>query len=186
MRRFGRRAPDGPPADVLAAAGVRAGEVLGCARGDDGTWLLGTRGRLVVASPSADAESLPWEEVEDAGWDRDAEAVRVRALAPYGEPRREWRVVVGDTEPALFLQLLRERVTASVVVQRKATVRGKRGVVVACRRSPLGGPLRYDVAFDPGVEPDDPEVRRLAEDLLARVRAELGEVADGPGADPAW
>lgn len=186
MRRFGRRAAPTVPAEVLDAAGVGAGEVLGSARGDDGTWLLGTRGRLVVAAPASPAVSLPWEQVEDAGWDRDDEAVRVRALAPYGAPRPEWRVSVTDSEPGLFLQLLRERVTASVVVQRKATLHGKRGVVVACRRSPLGGPLRYDVSFDPGVEPDDPEARALAEDLLARVRAELGEVADGPGAAPAW
>jgi len=186
VRFFARRGADGPPADVLAAAGVRAAEVLGSVRGDDGTWLLGTRGRLVVAAPSAAAVSLPWEQVEDAGWDRDEEAVRVRALAPYGAPRPEWRTTVTGSEPGAFLQLLRERVTASVVVQRKAGLRGKRGVVVACRRSPLGGPLRYDVSFDPGVEPDDPEAHRLAEDLLARVRAELGEVADGPGATPAW
>lgn len=165
-----------PPPEVLAAADL--GEpVLGSARGDDGTWLLGTRSRLAVVPVDGEPVRLRWEQVEDAGWSGEAEAVRVRELAPYGETRRTWEVPVTEREPRAFLELLRERVTASVVVQRRAGVHRRQGVVVACRRNPTGGPLRFDVVFDAGLDPEDPVVRVAAEDLLARVRAELGELA---------
>ncbi len=175
------------PADVLAAAALPRGERVLAAYAADATWLLGTRARLVVVERDPAGESdlraarLPWEQVEDAGWDRETSTLQVREAGEFGRPRREWSLTVGEEEPRELLELLRERVTASIVLQRQAPVHGKRGLVVACRRNPTGGPLHWTVAFDPGVEPDDPAARAAAEDLLARMRAELGELADDAG-----
>lgn len=181
MRLPRRRAEaaDAPPPEVLAVAGLRRGErVLAAAHGDDGTWLLGTRARLVVVEAGEPA-ALGWEAIEDAGWNQDDALLRVREAGEYGHARRTWAVPFGEDDvPGAFLQLLRERVTASIVVQRRAEVRGRRGVVAACRRNPTGGSLRWTVAFDPGLEPEDADVRAAAEQLLARLRAELGELAD--------
>lgn len=180
--RSRRRTP--PPAEVVRAAALPRGErVLASAVGTDGSWLLGTRARLVLVDAAGAAVDLPWEQVEDAGWDQETSRLQVREAGEFGRPRREWTPTVTDEEPRAFLQLLRERVTASIVVQRQVAVRGKRGVVVACRRNPTGGPLHWTATFEPGVEPDDPEVHAAAEDLLARVRAELGELADTPAGD---
>lgn len=183
MRLPGRRGQQhrtaGPPPEVVAATDLAKGErVLAAARGEDRTWLLGTRTRLAVVAPDGSATSLAWEEVEDAGWDAESSRIEVREAGEFGRPRRTWSVAMGDADPRALLQLLRERVTASIVVQRKAQVRGRRGVVVACRRSPVGGPLRWTVDFDPGVDPDDPEALAVAEELLAKLRRELGELAD--------
>ena len=78
-------------------------------------------------------------------------------------------------EPALLLQLLRERVTASIVLQRRVPVRGSLGLVVIGRRSPVGGPVTWMHAYDAGLDPDDPEVVAIADLALAHAQAEVGE-----------
>ena len=74
-----------------------------------------------------------------------------------------------------MLQLVRERVTASVVLQRHVAVTGSRGLRVIARRAPSGhGDLVWIYEFDEGVDPDDPDVRRLAADALAAAQADVG------------
>jgi hypothetical protein len=83
-------------------------------------------------------------------------------------------------DPALLLQLVRERVTASIVLQRRVPVRGKLGLTVIGRRSPIGGPVTWMHAYDPGLDPGDPDVAAVADDALVGARAELGEDASNP------
>ena len=178
----GRHRVEAAPAEVLERAALPRGEkVLASAVSEDGTWLLGTR-RLLVLVPAQAPEvaRLPWEQVEDAAWDTDEARLRLRAVGEFGRPRPEWSLAM--TEPPLFLQLLRERVTASVLLQRRVPVRAGRGVTVIARRSPVGGPVAWMHAYDPGLDPDDPEVAAVADRALVQARAELGEAADG-GAD---
>ena len=94
---------------------------------------------------------MPWEEVEDAAWDLDAERLRVTGVGEYGRPRPSYAFEMDD--PALLLQLVRERVTASIVLQRRVPVRDRLGVTVIGRRSPAGGPVRWMHAYDPGLDP---------------------------------
>ena len=77
-------------------------------------------------------------------------------------------------DPALLLQLVRERVTASIVLQRRVPVRGKLGLTVIGRRSPAGGPVTWMHAYDAGLDPDDPEVAAVADRALAGAQAEVG------------
>lgn len=170
--RFGAREP-ALPGDVLARAGLERGErPLARAETRDGSWLLGTRARLVVVGSEA-VVSLPWEQVEAADWDRDDERLRVTEVGEFGRPRSSYTFTVA--EPRLLLQLVRERVTHSVVLQRRVTVRGRQGFSVIARRNPAGGPLRWMHEYDRGVDPADPQVARLAEDALREARAEVGE-----------
>ena len=172
MRRVTRRG--GVPADVVARAGLPRGEkVLAGAGARDGTWVLGTRRLLVVLPPDGEPDLLPWETVEDAGWDAEESRLRVTLVGEYGRPRPSYLLVVD--EPALLLQLVRERVTASVVLQRRVEVLGKRGFTVIGRRSPVGGPIAWMHAYDAGVDPADPAVARAAEEALGRARGEVGE-----------
>ncbi len=171
------------PADVMARADLPRGEkVLAHTVAKDGTWLLGTRLHLVlVEGPDSDADraaiQIPWETVEDAAWDQEGSRLRVTEIGQYGEPRPAYSFVVED--PALLLQLIRERVTASIVLQRWAPVRGKRGLTVIARRSPVGGPVAWMHAYDEGVDPTDPEVVAVADQALAQAQVEVGEPADG-------
>ena len=175
MRLFDRSG--GVPTEVRTRARLPRGEkVLASAVAADGTWLLGTRAFLAVVPPveTTVARLIPWEQVEDAAWEQEATRLRITEIGQYGEPRPAYALVMDD-HPALLLQLVRERVTASVVLQRWVPVRGKRGVTVIGRRSPAGGPIAWMHAYDRGLDPDDPEVVAVADLALAQARAEVGD-----------
>ena len=181
--RFRDRSGRVPP-DVLARADLPRGErVLAHTVAKDGTWLLGTRLRLVVVGggelpQEQRAVQIPWETVEDAVWKQDDARLRFTETGQYGEPRPTYSFEVED--PALLLQLVRERVTASVVLQRRVPVRGRLGLSVIARRSPGGGPVAWMHAYDVGLDPTDPEVAAVADQSLEQAQAEVGEPVDGP------
>jgi hypothetical protein len=78
-------------------------------------------------------------------------------------------------EPGRLLELVRERVTASLVLQRHVRVTGRSGLRVIARRAPRGDrPVRWFYEYDEGVDPDDPAVRELAQEALREARAEVG------------
>jgi hypothetical protein len=161
----------GLPAEVAARVDGRA---LAFARSVDGTWVVGTRTALVVLRPDH-AEHIPWERIEGADWDRDASRLRFSEVGRYGAPRPAYTFAMPEVEPGGLLQLIRERVTASVVLQRGRLVSGKRGLKVIGRRSPAGGPISWMHEYDDGVDPEDPEVVAVAAALLAQARADVGE-----------
>ena len=117
----------GSPQRCARAPGWLRGEkVLAHGRAQDGTWLLGTRTRFVVVPDQGEVASIPRERVEDAAWELDATTLTVSEIGEYGERRPSYVFVLED--PALLLQLVRERVTASIVLQRRVPVRGKLGL----------------------------------------------------------
>jgi len=143
--------------------------VLAWAEATDGTLVAGTRDALYVGEAR-----LPWEQVETAGWDRDADLLRISEVGTWGQPRAEHAFAFD--EPGRLLQLVRERVTASVVLQRHVMVNGRRGVRVIARRAPRGDlPVAWFYEYDDGVDPDDPAVREAAENALSAAREELGQ-----------
>jgi hypothetical protein len=163
----------GVPAEVLGRAGLgRAEKVLAFGEAKDGTWLLGTRRSLVLLTAD-ERVTMPWQEVEDAAWDLDGERLRVTGVGEYGRPRPSYTFQIDD--PALLLQLVRERVTASIVLQRRVPVRDRLGVTVIGRRSPVGGPVRWMHAYDEGLDPLDPEVVAVADLALLQAQSEVGE-----------
>jgi hypothetical protein len=79
------------------------------------------------------------------------------------------------SEPGLLLAMVRERVTASVLLQRRVPVDGRLGVVVIARRPPRGqGDIIWAVEFDAGLDPEDPLVAEAAADGLRAAQDELG------------
>ena len=116
---------------------------------------------------------IPWEQVEAADWDLDSETLRVSEVGSWGEPRPTYVVVL--TDPGRLLELVRERVTASVVLQRHVPIRGRRGVRVIARRAPAGDrELSWLFEYDEGIDPADPFVEHAAQEALAAARGELG------------
>ena len=155
--------------DAVRGAPVAAGEkVLAGAVAEDGTLAVGTRDAIYV-----DGHRVPWEAVEKADWSQDDGTLTVVEVGSWGEQRPVHTIAVG--EPGLFLQLVRERVTASVVLKRHVPVRGRKGLFVIARRPPRGDrPITWVYEFEEGVDPDDPEVQRVAEEALALARDEVG------------
>lgn len=181
-----RRGEQRLPADVRRLLPPGDGP-LAFTRAADGTWLVGSRAHLLLVGPAVTTGTtgaggrtaergrlIPWERVDEARWDRDESRLRLSELAEYGEPQPSYSLEI--EEPGRLLELLRERVTASIVLQRRVTVSGRRGLSVIGRRSPAGGAITWMHAYDPGVDPDDPAVRTLAEQALLTARREVGEL----------
>ncbi len=162
---LGRRG-HGPP--------VPAGEkVLAQARCADGRVVAGTREAVYLPGEGEALDRLAWEEVESADWDAEAGVLRVLGVGRFGEVRPSHEIALD--EPQRLLQLVRERVTASIVLQRRVSLGRGRGLTLVARRAPSGGPLRWFHEYDEGVDPADPQVRRAAEEALAWGREQVGE-----------
>ena len=159
MKGFAKR----PPVDV--APGER---VLAWTEATTGEVLAGTREALYLGGTR-----LAWEDVEAADWDRESEVFRVVEVGTWGEVRGEHRFVIG--EPRRLLELVRERVTASVLLVRHVPIEGRRGLRVIARRSPtVDRGVRWLYEYDAGIDPGDPVVRLAAENALADARSEVG------------
>lgn len=157
-----------PPVEV--GAGER---ILAWAPLVGGGWVVGTRDALYVPDGR-----VPWEHVQTAGWDRDEGHVRVSEVGSWGEPRPQHLLTVPDAaaqDVDRLLQLLRERVTASVLLSRHVRISGRRGVRVVARRAPSGrSEIGWFYEYDAGIDPDDPFVRAAAETALAAAKADVG------------
>jgi len=152
-----------------ARVDVAPGErVLAWTEATTGEVLAGTREALYLGGTR-----LAWEDVEAADWDRETEVFRVIEVGTWGEVRGEHRFAIG--EPRRLLELVRERVTASVLLVRHVPLEGRRGLRVIARRSPAGDRgVRWLYEYDAGIDPGDPVVRLAAENALADALSEVG------------
>ncbi|MGH7483372.1 MAG: hypothetical protein ACRELV_14565 [Longimicrobiales bacterium] len=170
LRGASRRTPALPTLPLELAAGERP---LAWAADDTDTWYVGTKAALHLCAAAA-CLRLPWESIERAEWDGDEERLEVVELADFGQPRPVHRARL--QEPERLLQLVRERITASVVVSRFVPVAGKRGLTVVARRAPHSSdPLTWAFVVDRGLDESAPEVTAAAELGLAEAKAEVGE-----------
>jgi hypothetical protein len=137
----------------------------------DALYLLRARGGATFEL--TETVRIPWEDVEAAEWDQESSVLRVTEVGTWGEQRPEYRYTI--EEPGRLLELVRERVTASIVLQRHVPVDGRRGVRVIARRAPRGDrPVAWIFEYDEGVDPADPAVQEAAEQALEAARADVG------------
>lgn len=154
---------------VRAPAGVRLepGEkLLAVAEGPEAVVAATTR-RLVVAHGPA----WPWHRVERASWDGDAETLTVYPL-PDGSDGTRRRHVLRLSAPGRLVDVVREQVNGSVVIDRYVPMDERRGVRVTGRRLPDGG-LSWNARLDAGLRLDDPETKRRVDDAVSSVRREV-------------
>ncbi|MCB0907389.1 MAG: hypothetical protein KDB63_09755 [Nocardioidaceae bacterium] len=148
--------------------------LLAWAEGGPGVMVGGTREALyLVDAGRSEPLRIPWEQVQAADWDRDTGVLRVSEVGDWGDQRPEHRVELDD--PRLLLQLVRERVSASVLIQRRVVVDGRRGLRVIARRASSGErDVTWVFEYDEGIDPADPAVGLLAQEALAAAREEIG------------
>ena len=166
---FLRRGP-GLPDHVGRAV---QGKVLAAAEAEDGTWLVATRDAWWSVAADGAVDDLPWEQVHRADWDQESAVLRVERVEPYGAPvaPRSWTV----PEPGPLVDVLRERVTASVVMQRRIDLERRQGFSIIARRPPSRpGEVTGAYELDAGVDPDDPAVAQAAEQALREAQESLG------------
>jgi hypothetical protein len=150
-------------------------EILAAVELADGHWVAGTRAAVYLPTDAPDAvRRVGWEKIERAGWDSEASVLTVYETTAFGTPLRTTELKVDD--PRRFGQLLRERVDASIVVQRHVPLTGKRGVRIVGRRNPAAtdAAVTWNFVLDKGLEPDQPGVLDAAEAALKQVREEFG------------
>ena len=182
------------PAPVTEALHLEAGErPLAWAIDRHDRWHVGTERALYLATDAGDADSasardgsgrsgasstgapyrrIGWEEIERADWQRDSDRLAVVEVAEWGDSERRTEIEIA--EPGQLLELLRERVTKSVVSSVYAPVRGRAGLSVVARRSPAGdGPIVWSYSLAPGLDLADPVVQTVAAATLRRAQREL-------------
>lgn len=166
------------PAEVREM--VPAGErVLAWARVSPGGLAVATDTALYLPIDGAEARRvgqaapvglrLAWDLIAKATFSEAA----VLVVEGRPEPRardRAWRVVL--EEPGALPTVVYERVTSSVVVSERVTLRGDLGARIVARRAGEG--LRWTVTFDTGLDAQDPALRAEADEALAELRATLG------------
>lgn len=160
------------PDEVKAGLDLERGErILAAEHDPTDLWWIGTNLALYVPEESGHRR-LPWERIDAARWDREAEVLRITETAPYGE---RTRTISARVPPAgRLLRLVRERVTASIVVNRHVPLYGKEGVRVLARRRPgTDDPLVWSMVFDPPLDPSDPEVLADAERAVQHIRTQI-------------
>jgi hypothetical protein len=161
---------------------VERGEKLLADAVADGAHLGGTRDALYVVRglgggsfDLTETVRIPWEDVQAADWDAETSTLRVSEVGTWGVQRPVH--VFTLPVPGRLLELVRERVTASVVLQRHVPIDGRRGLRVIARRAPRGDrPVQWFHEYDEGIDPTDPDVRRAAQEALDAARAEVGPV----------
>jgi hypothetical protein len=171
------------PAGVRARLHLADGErTLAWALAVDGSWLVGTDRALHLALPQGhggdsqrhggDFRAVPWEEIERADWSSETEQLAVVEVTTWGQPEK--RIEISLEQPGQLLELVRERVTKSVVINVYAPVRGRRGLSVIGRRSPSGeGQVTWAYVLAAGLDPDDPQVQEVASRTLSDAETEL-------------
>ncbi len=162
------------PRAILAELDLKPGErPLAWALSRDG-WLVGTDRALHLHDGPA-WRQLEWQHIERADWRGESDELSIVELAEWGEPERRTEVVV--EVPGQLLELLRERVTRSVLLTRFAPVDGKRGVNVVARRIPSGdGAVEWSYVVSAGLDPADPRVQDVAAATLEAAQAELRDL----------
>lgn len=175
-----RRTPWPPElVDAVRAAAKQSSagrdDILAAVQLTDGRWAAG--GRAAVYLPEEGdgvVRRVGWEKIERAGWDSEGSVLHVWETTSFGTPLRATDLSVDD--PGRFGQLLRERIDASVLVQRHVPLVGKRGVRIVGRRNPddRDGAVSWNFVLDKGLDPAEPGLLDQAEEALKAVRDEFG------------
>jgi len=151
--------------DVEVGRGER---VLAGASSPDGP-VAGTRDALYLPG----ATRVPWHLLDGADWDLEAGVLTVREVGTFGQVRPVHRLALD--EPRRLLELVRERVTATIVLTRHVPVAAEGGITVIARRPTSGDrELIWFVEYDAGFDPEEAAVETAVDQALLAAQAELG------------
>ena len=149
--------------------------MLASMRADDGGFVAGTEQALYLctAGEQAPVLRLGWEVIERAGWDKETEQLTVVEVTDFGQPEPVHRIALTDSH--LLLDLIRERITASIVARRRVEVTRTSGLTAVARRSPTrSGDISVAFVLDKGLDPNDDAVTEAVERATAALRDDLG------------
>lgn len=163
----GRRSERTPraPGTVALADGER---VLVEVTAVDGTVVVGTDRALHLGA----GQALGWHQIDRARWLGDDSALEVVSLPSGSSPAQTYRVAV--PEPGRLPELVRERVTSTIVVSERVLLAGRASARIVARRVPGADGVRWSVLYEDSVSATEPGVQAAAHDAVAGLRARLG------------
>lgn len=146
--------------------------VLATASGSGGDVVATTHRLLLPSSAAGDGAelSVPWTSVETASWDGDEQVLMVAEVADAAGRRTRHRVPLD--QPGPLVDVVREQVTASVVISRHVAVEGRRGVRVTGRRTPHDQ-IVWSATLDPGIDLAEPTTKQRVDTAVATIRNEV-------------
>lgn len=159
-----------PPEDVRATP-LPAGERLlawSSLADDVGRVLATDRALRVMSDPPV---VLMWHEIVHAAWESDTSTVVVEASG------RDSRVVTHRWalhEPGSVPEVVRERVSASIVIVRHVALSGSRGARIVARRVHGRPDLLWQVHPDAGISLEQRGYREVVQRELVALRSSLG------------
>ncbi|MGV1009760.1 MAG: hypothetical protein ACOYBY_14280 [Dermatophilaceae bacterium] len=164
-----RDADSSPPKALLGAVAEGRERVLASSRVEPGArWVLATTYGLVEAGPDAGVLlRRPWHDVDAASWSRDAGTLTVT----WVDRSRPGQWALADER--LFLQVVRERVQASVVLAETVTLPSRRVVRAVIRQDLASRALLEQVVLGRGGPLDRPAEAAVAQ-ALERLREQTG------------
>lgn len=149
---------------------LEPGERVLASAASDGRAVIATDRRLLVPSPEGH-RGVGWETIDRATWNNEDDLMTITETSPVGSRPRQYRLRVEDA--GRLLDVVREQVTASIVISRYVLIEGRQGVRITGRRRHGRGTLSWVVAVDHGLSIDVPEVRSQIEAAVTAVRAEV-------------
>lgn len=148
--------PGAAPTRVLAASATPDG------------WAVASLPRLSIRDAGGSWTHTAWHEIEHGGWN-----VELSRLAWTRTDGRRGSALLAD--PGRLPALFRERVKASIVFQHTVSFTEAGGIAISARRdlTDPGAPLVWNASLQRGLTWQQPGVRELADESLARFRAEF-------------
>jgi hypothetical protein len=113
---------------------------------------------------------IPWDRILSAQWDEPWLTMLVSDEA-YREST-QLRYQLHDSRK--FLDVVRDRVTASVLVTERRTLPCGVVATFAARRRSQDGSIHWTVVFDGSPDTSDPQLRAEADSVLSDLRGSLG------------
>ncbi len=157
------------PAQVGAALALdRSERVLEWTADTAGTVLVATTTNLYAVAGGEVVLSRPWHLVDAGRWNRDTSALTVTWVD--GQRRGRWTIEEG----AAFLQALRERVQASVVLSEAVDLGDGRSARVVVRRDLATDRLLGQTILGRGIRAGDPGVAEATAAALAALKEQVG------------
>lgn len=162
MNLFSRSMPKELRGRVRLPQGER---VVTYAETNTGELLVATQKALYFAD-----ERVPWDLVGRANWVEPNLDV-VFQHVPGGPTSNVHFALTNSGE---LPTALRERVTASIVIQERVLLDGEKGALMIARKGVDDGEIRWSVVFDEGLDPNNPVLRQRADEMLALMRGQFG------------
>ena len=164
MGVFRKEVPKAALANIELPKGERAVAAGHCNAG----FVVATQNALYLQA--VEPKRIPWSTITRATWD---EPELRMVLNPKAGGTSDLIVLRFDDTGELPTTI-RERVTATIVMQERILLDGDRGAMFIARRGSDDGEIVWNVVFDSGLDPTHPVLRQRAEESLEQLRSQLG------------